>query len=140
MMRLPKGVAQVIVLAVDRFSGGYTSDPPPIVRNSSLATMLISNTWVDFCLRRIASSSFNFHVDCTSSLSAKSRVVPPRRPSWWMVRGGIARASAGGGEIPQVSGGKVVELSLVLIDPRRLGVAAAVSTLRRSRGIGYRGV
>lgn len=69
-MCLPNGAAQVIVLAVGRFSGGYTLELPPIVREESLTTMFISNTWLDFFLRRTASSSFVFHVNCTLSLSA----------------------------------------------------------------------
>ena len=93
MTRIPNGAAQVIVLAENRSSRGesvFGLGLPPTVRNSSLAKMLISNTRLDFCLSRTASSSFDFHVDCTSSLSAKSLVVPPKRPSWWMTRGSIS--------------------------------------------------
>lgn len=136
---LPNGVAQAI-LVVGRVSCGYSFEfPITIVRNSSLATMLVSNARLDFRLRRMASSNFDFHVDCTPSFSVKSRVVPPKRPSWWMTRRNIARGSPGGGAIPLISAGRVAErpLPLTLIDPFRNGEEAYVSTLRRSSGIGY---
>jgi hypothetical protein len=78
---VPKGVIQFMVLVSSRLWGRYLLGMPDFIRNDSRFNTLILKIWLDFCLSRMASSSFDLHIDRVSSVSAYSVYEPPRGPS-----------------------------------------------------------
>ena len=76
-----KGVMQLIVLVSCRPWGRYLLGAPVFIRKDSRFNIFILKTLLDFCLHRMASSNFNFHIDWVSSVSAYSVYEPPRCPS-----------------------------------------------------------
>ena len=67
---LLKGVTQFIVLVSCRPSGRYPLGAPIFMRNDSRFNILTLKTPLDCCLSWIASSSFDFHINRVSSVSA----------------------------------------------------------------------
>ena len=73
-----KGVMQFIVLVSCRPWGRYVLGTLVFIRNDSWFNTFTLKALLDFSLRCMASSNFNFHIDWVSSESAYSVYEPPR--------------------------------------------------------------